>query len=87
MIHVKPAPYRTVVFASTVNDCPSFAIHVQSPVGGVTVVLNVAVIVLFASIVTVHVLVVEVHPVQLENWYPDAGVAVNVTAVPDVYDV
>jgi len=43
--------------------------------------VKLAVTEVFAFMVTVQVFVVEVHPVQLENWYPDAGVAVRVTEV------
>jgi hypothetical protein len=48
--------------------------------------VKLAVTEVFAFMVTVQTFVVEVHPVQLENWYPDAGVAVRVTTVPEVND-
>jgi len=52
-------------------------------VGGVTIVVNVAVIVLFDVIETVQVVPdVDVHPVQLVKVEPDAGVAVRVAVVP-----
>ena len=49
--------------------------------------LNVAVTVFTAFIVTVHVVVVPEHaPPQLENVDPKDAEAVNVTLVPEPYD-
>jgi hypothetical protein len=49
--------------------------------------VKLAVTEVFAFMVTVQVFVVELHPVQLENWYPDTGVAVRVTTVPELNDM
>ena len=45
--------------------------------------MNVADTVLFPSIVTTHVFVLDVHPAQLAKVYPVFGAAVRVTDVPD----
>ena len=74
-------------FQESVAPVPGEGQEAERPVGGGgTAVLKVAVTFLLASIVTIQLPVPEQAPDQPAKVEPEAGLAVKVTEVPEVYD-